>query len=246
MGPIRRAPFTLIIGHDPVVLTCEFLRMSNEGREPLYLPQSRDWLSAVSPDALDRLHEKPRWVERGWVHFVERTQSADGVTVMQTDTPALALSLCSNGGLPFSLHRALMYMERLGHRGLVIEEPMLMLHPKHHAYVLETLAIVANLGIHVAFTTYSPYAMMHLQTLTQEVPASHRTQCAAHLLRKDARAFLDPANVAAYAMDDNHEAIPLEDPSHGYRWDTLSDVSGDLQSLYMTIAEEVYPTKETP
>jgi hypothetical protein len=47
---------------------------------------------------------------------------------------------------------------------------------------------------------------------------------------------LRPEDVSAYEMKDN-KLVSLKDDEYGIRWDTLSDVSVDVQQKYFEIFE---------
>ena len=54
---------------------------------------------------------------------------------------------------------------------------------------------------------------------------------------KDSRAFVSLDNVSAYEMR-NNKLHSLKDEDGDIRWDTLSDVSHELQSKYFQIYEK--------
>jgi hypothetical protein len=119
---------------------------------------------------------------------------------------------------------------------LIIDEPELNLHPESQAKLLEILAIYTTLGGRALLTTHSPYLMAHLQNLISgqiDSPETLRAQ-ASSLYLKDARAFLSPENVSAYEVKDE-TLRSLRDPEFGFTWDTLSDVSGEIQRKYFEI-----------
>ena len=122
---------------------------------------------------------------------------------------------------------------------LIIDEPEMNLHPEAQAKLLEILAILVNLGVRVLLTTHSPYLMTHLNNITSGYtlhPAALKRQ-ASSLYLKDERAFLPLSDVSAYEMKGN-ELRSLKDEDYGIRWDTLSDVSVDLQQRYFEIDEK--------
>lgn len=122
---------------------------------------------------------------------------------------------------------------------LIIDEPEMNLHPEGQAKLLEALAMLANLGVHVLLTTHSPYFMTHLNTLIASDPKSKTRQKrqAKHLYMGDAAAFLAPDDVSAYEMQP-HGLVSLAEPEYGIRWDTLSDVFSELQRRFFAIVEE--------
>lgn len=121
---------------------------------------------------------------------------------------------------------------------LIIDEPEMNLHPEGQAKLLEALAILVNLGVHVLITTHSPYFMAHLNNLVAgdtKRPAVRKRQ-AQSLYMTDPRAFLSMDQVSAYEMKGN-QLCSLKDEAHGIRWDTLSDVSVELQQRFFAIQE---------
>ncbi|MFO0586611.1 MAG: ATP-binding protein [Polyangiaceae bacterium] len=122
---------------------------------------------------------------------------------------------------------------------LIIDEPEMNLHPEGQAKLLEALGMLANLGVRVLLTTHSPYFMAHLNNLIAADSASpaRKKRQAKHLYMEDPAAFLSPDDVSAYEMrpDGLHS---LKDAEYGVRWDTLSDVSAELQRRYYAIVEE--------
>ena len=118
------------------------------------------------------------------------------------------------------------------------------LHPESQVKLLEILAILVNAGVKVMLTTHSPYLMAHLNNLTlndQHSEAVKKRQ-ATSLYLKDPRAFLTMEQVSAYEMRDN-QLRSLKDEEFGIRYDTLSDVSVDVQQKYFEIYEKGKPAK---
>jgi len=129
---------------------------------------------------------------------------------------------------------------------LVIDEPEMNLHPESQVKLLEALAILVNLGVRVLLTTHSPYLMAHLNNI---VSGNHQdpdilTHQAQSLYLQDAQAFLKMEQVSAYEMK-NNQLISLHDPDYGIRWDTLSDVSVDVQQKFFAIYEAGQKSQET-
>ncbi len=122
---------------------------------------------------------------------------------------------------------------------LIIDEPEMNLHPEAQAKLLEALGILANLGVRVLLTTHSPYFMAHLNNLIagDRTSAPRRKRQAQNLYMGDPEAFLSPDDVSAYEMRPEG-LVSLADPEYGIRWDTLSDVSAELQRRYFAIVEE--------
>jgi len=129
---------------------------------------------------------------------------------------------------------------------LVIDEPEMNLHPESQVKLLEALAILVNLGVRVLLTTHSPYLMAHLNNI---VNGNHQDQDileaqAQSLYLQDSQAFLKMEQVSAYEMK-NNKLISLHDPDYGIRWDTLSDVSVDVQQKFFAIYEAGQKSKDT-
>lgn len=122
---------------------------------------------------------------------------------------------------------------------LIIDEPEMNLHPESQAKLLEVLAMLVNHGVNVLLTTHSPYLMAHLNNLAQAGDTSQavRNRQAKSLYLKNPDSLLRMDQVSAYEMKDN-QLQSLKDPDYGIRWDTLSDVSADLQQRYFAIYEE--------
>ena len=135
----------------------------------------------------------------------------------------------------------LLYLRYRAAKGdlLIIDEPEMNLHPESQAKLLEVLAMLVNEGVYVLLTTHSPYIMAHLNNLAHatEVSAAAKRKQAKSLYLGDAAALLDMDQISAYEMRDN-QLHSLKDPDYGIRWDTLSDVSGDLQQKFFQIYEE--------
>ena len=132
----------------------------------------------------------------------------------------------------------LLYLRFRASKGdfLVIDEPEMNLHPESQAKLLEALSILVNLGVRILLTTHSPYIMAHLNNLVNgnhENPEILKRQSSS-LYLQDERAFLPIDKVSAYEMKDN-KLVSLNDPDYGIRWDTLSDVSVDIQQKFFQI-----------
>ncbi len=134
----------------------------------------------------------------------------------------------------------LLYLRYRASKGdfLVIDEPEMNLHPESQAKLLESLAILVNLGVRILLTTHSPYVMAHLNNLVNGNHENHEIlkRQSSSLYLQDERAFLPIDKVSAYEMKDN-KLVSLNDPDYGIRWDTLSDVSVDIQQKFFEIYE---------
>jgi putative AbiEii toxin of type IV toxin-antitoxin system len=122
---------------------------------------------------------------------------------------------------------------------LIIDEPEINLHPESQVKLLEVFGILVNLGVKVLITTHSPYFMAHLNSLVSGSTSDAATlaEQASSLYLGDARAFLPVNMVSAYEMKD-YKLNSLIDDEYGIRWDSLSDVSADVQQKYFQIYEK--------
>ncbi|MBI4850875.1 MAG: ATP-binding protein [Acidobacteria bacterium] len=137
----------------------------------------------------------------------------------------------------------LRYIDR-GNNLIIIDEPEMNLHPENQVKLLEVLGILVNSGFKILITTHSPYFMSHLNNLVNGKVGDEETleKQARHLYLKDRRAFLKMEQVGAYEMR-NNKLVSLKDPDYGIRWDTLSDVSADVQRKFFEISETGNTTK---
>lgn len=121
---------------------------------------------------------------------------------------------------------------------LVIDEPEMNLHPASQVRLLEALAVLVDSGVYVLLTTHSPYLLSHLNTLALEAGRKKkaRERQAAALYLNDPKALLGMDRISAYELVDG-ELRSLKDPEYGIRWDTLSDVSSEVQSRYWAVRE---------
>lgn len=123
---------------------------------------------------------------------------------------------------------------------LIIDEPEMNLHPEAQAKLMEIFGMMVNAGIRILITTHSPYLLAHLNNLVHD-DMKNADAAASSLYLKDRQAFLSTEQVSAYEMK-NNRLRDLKDADFGIRWDTLSDVSSDIQQKYFEIQEK----KEMP
>ncbi|MDM8549315.1 AAA family ATPase [Desulfobacterales bacterium HSG2] len=119
---------------------------------------------------------------------------------------------------------------------LIIDEPEMNLHPESQTKLLEAFGIMVNLGVRILITTHSPYLLDHLNSLVSGTvgdPEILKGQ-AESLYMKDPLAFLSTDQVSAYEMRGN-KLLSLKDEDYGIRWDTLGDVSSDIQQKYFEL-----------
>jgi ABC-type dipeptide/oligopeptide/nickel transport system ATPase component len=155
-------------------------------------------------------------------------------------TKALSIDLYNASSSIKQLAPLLLYLRHRAQPNdlLIIDEPEMNLHPESQAKLLEALGILVNLGVHVLLTTHSPYFMAHLNNIVggnMKSPRVRKKQAEA-LYLGDERAFLPMDKVSAYEMKDG-KLCSLKDEDFGIRWDTLSDVSADIQQRFFSIQE---------
>ncbi|MCU0682222.1 MAG: ATP-binding protein, partial [Polyangiaceae bacterium] len=201
-------------------------------------------LSSPKPTSENTFQELARQLERGVQGghelFFEPTALGGRELRVKLDERR-SLDLYNASSSIKQLAPLLLYLRYRAAEGdlLVIDEPEMNLHPEGQARLLEVLAILANLGVYVLVTTHSPYILSHLNNLiastTRLKPTRLRQAKALYL--DDRRAFLPADKVSAYEAREGtlHD---LHDPDFGIRWDTLSDVSTDLQQKFFAIREQ--------
>ncbi len=181
----------------------------------------------------------------------QNIQNGNKLNFRQTALGGQEIMVDVGNGLNIDLYNAsssikqlaplLLYLRYRAAKGdlLIIDEPEMNLHPESQAKLLEVLAMLVNQGVYVLLTTHSPYIMSHLNNLaqTEEVSAAAKKRQAKSLYLGDSAALLDIDQISAYEMADN-QLHSLKDPDYGIRWDTLSDVSGELQQKFFQIYEE--------
>lgn len=154
-------------------------------------------------------------------------------------SPKLTIDLYNASSSIKQLAPLLLFLRHRARPGtqLIIDEPEMNLHPESQARLLEALGILVNLGVNVLLTTHSPYFMSHLNNLAAgAADPERRARQAKHLYLGDERAFVPLDRISAYEMRSG-KLVSLKDPDYGIRWDTLSDVSADLQQKYFQITE---------
>lgn len=178
------------------------------------------------------------------VFFDKTALGGRELRVRVSEGPTIDLSLASS-----SIKQIAPYLLYLRHRArtgsfLIIDEPEMNLHPDTQVRLLESLAILVNLGVHVLVTTHSPYFVDHLNNLIQgktDDPTVLKKQAKSLYLR-DTRAFLRPDQVGAYEMRD-FKLVSLQRPEGDLQWDTLSDPFNQLQQKFFALYEAAHPSK---
>lgn len=204
--------------------------------------------------AKDNFADVARQIERyiqGGNQTTFRPTTLGGSELMVHVSKALSIDLYNASSSIKQLAPLLLYLRYRAAENdlLIIDEPEMNLHPESQVKLLEILAILVNAGVRVMLTTHSPYFMSHLNNLVQSEQHSEavKKRQAASLYLKDQRAFLNEDQVSAYEMRANekgeHYLHSLKDAEFGIRYDTLSDVSVDVQQKYFEIAEKGRTTR---
>lgn len=174
------------------------------------------------------------------------TKSGDGREIKVNVKKGLDIDLYNASSSIKQLAPLLLYLRYRAQENdlLIIDEPEMNLHPESQAKLLEVLGMLVNAGVNVLLTTHSPYFMSHLNNLIAGDMTDEKTRekQAKSLYLQDARAFLKPEDVSAYEMRQNKAGNQtlhdLHDKDYGIRWDTLSDVSADIQQKFFEIYEK--------
>jgi len=229
----------------------ELLREQGDIRYPEPIEDFLDFLAEVEFQKNIRIDSKKETELQKLADLIELSiQNKNKTNLAPTKLGGREIKVKVKAGLTIDLYNAsssikqlaplLLYLRYWASRGnlLIIDEPEMNLHPESQAKLLEVLAILVNLGIKVLLTTHSPYFMAHLNNLVPINGASVNGRSADRLYLKDERAFLSRDQVGAYEMRDN-KLHSLADKDFGIRWDTLSEVSADLQQKFFEINENL-------
>jgi len=239
----QRASFEKNVGQKRKL---ELLREQGDIRYPAPIEDFLDFLSDIEmqtltkkePKTLNPFHILADNIE----HFIQNDNKTD---FSKTRFGGKEIKIRVKEGLSIDLYNASSSIKQLSalllylrHRAqvndlLIIDEPEMNLHPESQGKLLESLAILVNLGVRVLITTHSPYIMSHLNNLVG-VDQIKRDDLRTNLFLQDERAFLSPKDVSAYEMRD-YKLHSLMDDDFGIRWDTLSDVSSKIQHKYFEI-----------
>ena len=110
------------------------------------------------------------------------------------------------------------------------------IHPSELLEWLESVCIVVNCNPDLKYVvfTYNVYVVNYLNTLVIENYKSVPTkQAAKHLATNNQYAFISKNKVEVYDVTYNTSSYTL----HGFHWESLSDVSVDIQQKYFEIDE---------
>lgn len=183
-----------------------------------------------------------------------RMQGGHSINFRKTKLGGQEIKVKIRDGLDIDLYNAsssikqlapfLLYLRHRARKGdfILIDEPEMNLHPENQAKFMEVLAILVNLGVRVLITTHSPYFMQHLNVLVAagNTCGDVRAKQSESLYMQDERAFLRMDQVSAYEVKGD-TLLDLKDPDYGIRWDTLGDVSADIQQKLFEVLELSHP-----
>lgn len=230
----------------------DLVREQGEIRYPQPIEEFLDFLSDVEFEKdINRFSkEKTKYYEIA--NYIEKSIQKNNKTNLKTTKfGGKEIKINVKKGLDIDLYNAsssikqlaplLLYLRYRARENdlLIIDEPEMNLHPESQAKLLEVLGMLVNAGVNVLLTTHSPYFMSHLNNLVSGKMDNEKIlkEQAKSLYLKDERAFLKLDDVSAYEMK-NNKLVSLKDKDYGIRWDTLSDVSADIQQKFFEIYEK--------
>jgi AAA15 family ATPase/GTPase len=229
----------------------DLLREQGDIRYPEPIEDFLEFLEDTELQPISRITAKKKTEFQKLADLIEaHIQGNNKTNLLPTKLGGKEIKINVKRGLNIDLYNASSSIKQLAplllylrHRAakndlLIIDEPEMNLHPESQAKLLEILAVLVNLGINVLLTTHSPYFMAHLNNLISNTSDSKTAKArASALYLKEPRAFLTSEQVGAYEMRDN-KIHTLKDVNYGIRWDTLSDVSVELQHKFFEIYEK--------
>ncbi len=237
--------------NDKLKRQAELLREQGDLRYPKPIEDFLDFLADAEFDSEQTKTNKRAEFQKLAENIEKWIQSGNQTYYRKTPLGGKELRVKIENGLDIDLYNASSSIKQLAplllflryraaeNQLLIIDEPEMNLHPESQAKLLEALAVLVNLGVKVLITTHSPYFLAHLNNLVNNNtdPAILKRQATA-LYSKDSRAFLPDDKVSAYEMREVGaycELHSLKDEEYGIRWDTLSDVSVELQQKFFEI-----------
>lgn len=236
--------------HAKEMRMAELMREQGHIGYPKPVEDFLDFLSDVELDRQFQARAGSASAFSEWTKTIEdKINSNTKIHASKTRLGGYELRLNVKRGLDIDLYNAsssikqivplLLFLQHRAGKGqlLIVDEPEMNLHPETQAKVLEILAMLANAGLRVLITTHSPYFLMHLNNLAHECKLNDetRTRMAKHLYLKDKRAFLRDSDIGAYVVRDG-TLSSLKDSDGTIRFDTLSDISHELQEKFYSIS----------
>jgi AAA15 family ATPase/GTPase len=246
---LRETQRSLFGSHLPKTRQLELLKEQGDIRYPEPIEDFLEFLEDLEFQKNLKIESKKKSEFQKLADLIEfQIQNKNKTNLLPTRLGGREIKVSVKRGLSIDLYNAsssikqlaplLLYLRYRARRNdlLIIDEPEMNLHPESQARLLEILGMLVNEGVNVLLTTHSPYFMSHLNNLVD--PASEDSEGgekqASRLYVGDKRAFLTSEQVGAYEMRDN-KLRSLRDADYGFRWDTLSDVSSEIQQKFFEI-----------
>lgn len=129
-----------------------------------------------------------------------------------------------------SLALYLRYLARPGDL-LIIDEPEMNLHPEAQVRLTEFLAMLVNAGLHILFTTHSPYMLDHLSNLTTAAKHADKESIKNLFYLQRTEAFIPKEKVSVHLFE-NGTAKSILDEEGIIHWGTFGDVSNRVAKIY--------------
>lgn len=248
---LRETQRSLFSGRVPKTRQLELLKEQGDIRYPEPIEDFLEFLEDIELQKNLKIDLKKKSEFQKLADLIEfQIQNKNKTNLLPTRFGGREIKVSVKRGLSIDLYNAsssikqlaplLLYLRYRASRNdlLIIDEPEMNLHPESQARLLEILGMLVNEGVNVLLTTHSPYFMSHLNNLVDPKPedSEGEEKQASRLYLEDKRAFLSSEQVGAYEMRDN-KLHSLRDPDYGFRWDTLSDVSSEIQQKFFEINE---------
>ena len=187
-----------------------FWMMQNLGNRPVNAREQSDF-SAAATLLEDRILEGKLVFAKG--------KSGPFRPLKYVFGDGLELGMHAASSMVRSLAGLDLYLRFIAKRGsiIVIDEPEMNAHPEAQLKIIEFLAILANTGLRVVFTTHSPYIMDHLNNLmtASSVPEGRKQEVADGFKLGRPESFTSPEKVSAYLFHENGTVEDVLDRAEG-------------------------------
>jgi ABC-type multidrug transport system ATPase subunit len=131
-----------------------------------------------------------------------------------------------------------LYLRYLAQPGelVIIDEPEMNLHPAAQAKIIEFLAMLVNAGLHVLFTTHSPYITDHLTNLIKacELGNEDKERVREAFFLQRTEAFIAKDKVSVYGFHDGKVENVLDEDGF-VNWSTFGSISDRISELYFKL-----------
>jgi hypothetical protein len=153
-------------------------------------------------------------------------QPADGITLEMPIVSSMVKELS-----PLVLY--LRYLAQPGEL-LIIDEPEMNLHPEAQARLAEFLAMLVNAGLHVLFTTHSPYMVDHLANLIKAAEHENKEEVKKLFYLQRPEAFISKEKVSIYLFENGTTKHILTEEGL-IDWSTFGNVSDRVSRIYFDL-----------